>query len=68
MRVKDDVTPMKVNATHRRFWHYIKDKALRVIQEDKTEYMVADEEGEQYRIRKEFAEVITSKPKEATLG
>ena len=46
VRVMDHITPGMVNATHRRFWDYVKDKALRVLWEDKTEVHVRDEEGE----------------------
>lgn len=63
VKVKESVTPMMVNADHRRFWDHIKDKPLRVLVEDKSEVMVRAEDGEQYNIKKELVEVIN--PREA---
>jgi hypothetical protein len=64
--VKDTITPGQVNATHRRFWDYIKGKPLRVLVEDKTEVIVRAEDGEQYNLKKEFVEVVD--PREAIVG
>ena len=63
--VKENVTPGVLKASHQRFWQYIKDKALRVMWEDKDTVGVVDEGGEQHDIPKSLVHPVS---KEALVG
>lgn len=65
--VKDEITPGQLMATHKRFWENIKDKPLRVLSEDKTEYGVQDVDGNVFNVKKIHADVVVN-PKEVPVG
>ncbi len=59
--VKEHVTPTALQISHHRFWAYVKDKALRVLWEDKESVCVRDDDGEQHTISKQLVEPLNRK-------
>lgn len=56
--VNENVTPGMLKASHRQYWHQIKDKPLRVVWEDKTTVHVKDEAEDEHDIPKYMVQTV----------